>query len=304
MKVLITGGGGFQGTHLASFWAQRKHTVSIFNTPTPRARANSERLSTLGVVPIWGSVTETESVEKAVEGHDVVVHLAAWSSVDAGNDNPKAALHVNATGTYRVLEAVRRRGIRLVHASSCEVYGAADAYHDQDENAPMHPASPYAASKAAADRLCYAYHRTYGVNVTILRPSNVYGPGQRAGANGAVIPTFIDAVRSGKPMLIRGDGRQSREYLHIADLVRGYDAILRRDNLAGEVLNLGSGEVVSILDIARTIQAELGGLILHVDARPGDVTGFRLDSTRARRLIGWAPEIKFRDGVRALCAGT
>ena len=301
MRVLITGGLGFQGAHLAEYWARAGHRVTVLNTPTPRAVQMAGALDpTVRVDIVWGSVTDAEVVSKVVRGHDVVAHLAAWASVDASLNAPLSSLTVNAVGTLHVLEAVRATGARLLHASSCEVYGPPEAPFPQHEQSPLNPMSPYAASKAAADRLAYAYHHTYGVPVTIVRPCNVYGPRQRAGADGAVIPIFLAAARAGARLQVRGDGRQAREYLHVDDLLLGYDLVLHRGR-PGEAYNLGSGTVVPIWELALKIADAHRVGIDFVPARPGEVPTFLLDSSKAARELGWTPTVDFWKGLTALC---
>jgi len=260
---------------------------------------------------IWGSVTEGEVVRKAVEGQDVVVHMAARASVQDSIQSPEANYWVNAYGTLQVLEAVRQEGCRLILASSCEVYGTTDVefwfegapppaglLRSQSEEHALRPHSPYAAGKVAGDRLAYAYWKTYDLPVTILRPCNIYGPRQRPGPEGAVIPTFARAARAGGTLRLHGGGTQQREYLHVDDLVRAYDTVLHCDDgrLNGEVLNVGSGQRISIRAIAEFLVNALGGQIESEEARPGAVSAFFLDSLLMRGL-GWAPQVDFWEGL-------
>jgi len=317
-RLLITGGLGFQGCHLALAWAAQGREVTILNTPSLRARSTASRMRDAnvgGIRIVYGSVNDPEIVEKVVPGHDAVVHLAAWASVDVSLNRPRPALAVNALGTATLLDqilAVGARGVRVLVASSCEVYGSAERRltpagreertpMPQDESTPMLPRSPYAASKAAADRLAYAYAVSYGMNLSILRPSNVYGPGQRAGAGGAVIPTLTRAALTGEPLTLSGGGGQSREWLHVDDVVSAYTILLDRvSGEAGEVFNFGSGETRTIREIAvrlSQLSPSTGSRLQDVLARPADVTAFLLNSERARRVLGWAPTVKFDEGL-------
>jgi len=317
-KILITGGLGFQGCHLTLAWAAQGREVTILNTPSLRARAAASRMREAnlhGVRVVYGSVNDPEIVEKVVPGHDAVVHLAAWASVDVSLDRPRPALMVNAVGTATLLDQILRccdRGVRVLVASSCEVYGSAlhrltpsgkeeRTPEPQDESTEMRPQSPYAASKVAADRLAYAYAVTYGMNLSILRPSNVYGPGQRAGADGAVIPTLTRAALTGEPLRLAGGGGQSREWLHVDDLVAAYTILL--DCVAGEpgeVFNLGSGETRTIREVAvrlSQLSPSTGSRLQDVLGRRADVTAFLLDSSRARKRLGWEPTVTFDVGL-------
>ena len=294
MKILITGGAGFQGSHLAERWAGAGNDVTVLNTISEEAEHNIESfVDTISVV--WGSVTDAEVVEKTARGHEVVVHMAARIHVDESRSIPETFLDVNVRGTLNVLEALRRTGARMIYASSCEAYGYSDG-SPLTEDAPLRPYSPYSASKAAADRMCFAYHKTFGVDVTIVRPSNVYGPRQKAGPGGAVIPIFSALAAEGKPLRVFGSGEQRREYLHVNDLVNAYDLVLGRDDLAGKTLNVGSGETPSIKEIAEFISERMGVLVVNEPPRPGEVPGFVLNSSLIRSL-GFESKIGFWAGI-------
>ena len=294
MKILVTGGAGFQGSNLAEKWASAGHEVTILNTYSELAKENIGSFPA-GVSVVWGSVTDKEIVEKTVRGHDVVVHMAAHINVDESVISPRDFLDVNIGGTMNVLEAVRATECRMIFASSCEVYGYTHG-SPATEDAPLSPHSPYAASKSAADRMCFAYHESYGLDITILRPCNIYGPRQRSGRGGAVIPIFMRQALASEPLRVFGDGSQRREYMHVKDLVSAYDLVLQRDDLSRSLLNVGTGETPSIIEIARFICDRTGASMIHEPARPGEVRRFALDSSRMRSL-GFSPEIKFWDGI-------
>jgi nucleoside-diphosphate-sugar epimerase len=317
MKVLITGGLGFQGSHLAQALLNRGDEVTVLSTPTG---TNYGRLLILRPFDapsdgrfrmVAGSVTEPEILEKTVPGHTHVVHMAASASVDASLARPWPAIEVNILGTAALLDTIRKFSEttpRVVIASSCEVYGPLRAGGPplQDEATPMEPRSPYAASKVAADRLAYAYAITFGFDLTILRPCNVYGPSQRAGALGAVIPTFARAALLKHALHVTGDGKQSREFLHVDDLVRAYLAVLDGPpNPPGTTYNVGSGDVWSIRDLAYTIRDLVNpdARVLHTQARTADVSGFCLDWQRFAARYAWAPRVAFKEGLADYCRG-
>ena len=294
MRVLITGGAGFQGSHLTERLLRAGHEVTVLSTLSDEAEHNvAACMSDISIV--WGSITDAEIVDKTVRDQDAVVHAAARVNVDESIDSPVSFLTVNVLGTYNVLEAVRKAGTRLIHASTCEVYGSSTP-SPLTERADLRPHSPYAASKAGADRLCYAYHKTYGVDVTIVRPCNIYGERQKSGSGGAVIPIFASLADQRKPLTVFGTGEQRREYMHVSDVVSAYELILDRDDLKGEVVNVGSGEAVSIKEIADFISEKAGVEVRYQPARPGEVPGFELDSSFARRL-GFDPNVRFWDGL-------
>ena len=294
MRVLITGGAGFQGGYLAERLVRSGHEVTVLSTLSSAAKRNIAACAD-DIVVVWGSVTDVEIVDKTVRDQDAVVHMAARVNVDDSIDSPVTFLTVNVLGTYNLLEAVRKAGTRLILASTCEVYGSSSP-SPLTERADLRPHSPYAASKAGADRLCFAYHKTYGTNVTIVRPCNIFGERQKSGSGGAVIPIFASLAAQGKPLTVFGTGEQRREYMHVSDVVAAYELVLGRDDLEGEVVNVGTGETASIKEIAEFISARTGVGIQYRPARPGEVPGFDLDSSAARRL-GFAPKVGFWDGL-------
>lgn len=329
MRILITGGAGFQGRHLAHYWAS-EHDVTILNTPSCRALESVRQLSsqwpsTTPLSVIWGSVTDSHIVERAVVEKDCVVHLAAEANPDSTIERPRRGFEANAVGTLNVLEAVRGVAkasltpLRVIVGSSCEVYGAPILPHDhdrlhcgtcncngdlseyaQDEDAPLRPSTPYAASKAAADCLARAYRATYGLDIVVVRPCNVFGPWQRDGAYGGVIPNFVSAALDDRPLVVRG-GQQSREYMFIDDVIWAYDLVLKGSDLA-LAYNFGSGQVVTIKAIAEMVIDRVGlGKIEMAPARLGDPMTFRIDSSLARTKFGWDPThtVTFSEGLSA-----
>ncbi|MBI2075252.1 MAG: NAD-dependent epimerase/dehydratase family protein, partial [Candidatus Harrisonbacteria bacterium] len=232
MNILITGGAGFQGTHLAQKMRSLGHDVTVLNTLTPQASGNEQYLE--GCHILWGSVTDAEVTEKAMRGKTLVFHLGARVNVDESIAHPWETLEVNVRGTYNVLEAVKKTGTRMILTSSCEVYGLPER-SPVAENAELRPMSPYAASKAAADRLCFAYAQTYKTPVTIARFFNIFGERQKEGAFGAVIPIFVGRALADKPITVFGAGEQTRDYVHISDVIRAYEMLLNHPELHGEV---------------------------------------------------------------------
>ena len=300
MRILVTGGAGFQGSHLAEKWSGDEHSITILNTYSAEAEENISGFAN-DVSIVWGSITDPEIVEKSVRGHDVVVHLAARINVDESIASPRSFIDVNLSGTFNILQALRQTGARMIFASSCEVYGYAEQ-SPVDESAELRPHSPYAASKAAADRMCFAYQKSFGLDITIVRPCNIYGERQKWGKGGAVIPIFASLAAAGKPLTVFGSGDQQREYMHLTDLVSAYDLVLRRTDLSGSVLNVGTGDTPSIKEIAQFIADKMGVPVVNEAARPGEVAGFALDSSRVRDL-GFAPQIKFWDGLSRYLEG-
>jgi dTDP-glucose 4,6-dehydratase len=300
MKILVTGGGGFQGSHLVESLLKKGHSVSVLNTYSEQAKKNLTPVSN-DINLIWGSVTDNELVEKTVRGHDVVFHLAARINVDESRKNPKAFIDSNIIATHFILEAVRNANTRLIYASTCEVYGDGHILKDGEglkENAEFRPNSPYAASKAAADRMCHAYFKTYGVNVTIVRPFNVYGERQKSGAFGALIPIMVAKALRGESLTIFGDGGVTRDYSHVSDIVDGYNLIFESniEKFRGEAINLASGSETRIRDIATIIANKLNVKIVTCDPRPGEVSRFPADISLAK-TIGYSPKVSVLNGI-------
>jgi dTDP-glucose 4,6-dehydratase len=298
MKILITGGAGFQGSHLTEHFVGQGHDVSILSTYSERSVRNLAQVKDK-VTVIWGSITDPEVVKKSIRDRDVVFHLAARVNVDESIEEPWEVIDVNMRGTYNVLEGVRKAGCRMIHASTCEVYGS--PYEGEvsiPETHEMRPYSPYAASKAGGDRLCFAYYKTFGVPVTVVRPFNIYGERQKDEKGGAVIAIFTRLALEGKTLKIHGNGRQTRDYMHVSDLVNAYDLVLKnQDKLLGKSINFGSGKETSVKDIAEAISKETGAKIEYTEGRPGEVERFVADNTLAESF-GFKAKVDMWEGLK------
>lgn len=292
MNVLVTGGLGFQGWHLTTALIGLGHMVTALATPSQRSRDRIMAPADDRLRVVWGSVTDPIMVRAALEDQDVVVHMAAMANPEACMERPQDAMAVNVGGTQMVLDALRAlgdRSPRLVHVSSCEVYGpvigdVTRAY--QDELAPMCPPTIYAASKCAADRLVYAYVKTFGLHAMIVRPCNIYGPGQAAGAYGGVIPTMVARGLAGQPLQIRGDGSQSREFMHVRDVTSIYVRLVEGNVRPSRhvAVNVGMGDRRSVKGLADALAWRLDVAIEYVPSRPGEVREFNLDTSEAHAM--------------------
>lgn len=298
MKILITGGAGFQGSHLSGFLLAQGHDVTILNTYAKESELNVEHLKGDARI-VYGSVTDKTIIDKTVRGQDVVFHLAANINVDESLKNPLSFLEVNVMGTHNILEAVKENHTRMIYASTCEVYGDGHTLADGallDETAEMSPNSPYAASKAAADRWCNAYHKSFGVNVTIVRPFNIYGERQKSGTFGALIPILVRKALRGETLTVYGEGTATRDYLNIDDLVSAYNIVLQHPELSGRAINFASGVNTQVKDIAEYIAKAFGATIEHGSARQGEVQRFPADISLARS-IGFEPKVDIWEGI-------
>ena len=296
--VLVTGGAGFIGSHLVdALLAEPDARVTVLDRLSAGgSRANLERHDgDARLKLVHGDVRDPAAVGPLVAAADRVIHAAAQSHVDRSIDDPAGFVDTNVMGTQVVLDAVREHGTRMLMVSTDEVYGPGDPDGGLfDEDHAMHPRSPYAASKAAADLICQAYHATYGAPVTVVRGTNAYGPRQIE----RVVPTYTLNALEGRPVPVYGDGSQRREFLHVEDWVRAAIAVLERGE-PGVIYNIGGGHELANLELARRICALAGAspdLVTFVADRPGHDLRYGVGADRLRSL-GWAPEIGFDEGL-------
>ncbi|MEO8291577.1 MAG: dTDP-glucose 4,6-dehydratase [Actinomycetota bacterium] len=301
--VLVTGGAGFIGSHLvdALLAEPDTHVAVLDRLSAGGSLANLEQHDgDARLTFVRGDVCDAATVGPLVAAADRVVHAAAQSHVDRSIDDPAGFVATNVMGTQVVLDAVRRHGTRMLMVSTDEVYGPGDPDGGVfDEDHAMHPRSPYAASKAAADLLCLAYHATYGAPVTVVRGTNAYGPRQIE----RVVPTYALNALEGRPVPVYGDGSQRREFLFVEDWVRAAIAVVERGE-PGVVYNIGAGHELANLELARRI-CELAGapaeLITFVPDRPGHDLRYGVGAERLLSL-GWIPEVPFDEGLERTVA--
>ena len=295
--LLITGGAGFIGSHLVDAALVSGASVTVLDRLSiGGSLMNLEqhdghpRLSF-----VQGDVIDAPLVQRLVAEASIVIHAAAETHVDRSIDDPAGFVATNVLGTQSVLEATRARDVRLLMVSTDEVYGPGDpAGGSFDEDHPLRPQSPYAASKAAADLLCQAAVTTYDQNVTIVRGTNAFGPRQIE----RVIPTYAVNALEDRPVPVYGEGKQRREFLYVTDWVAAALIVADR-GLAGVTYNIGDGHELENIDLAGKI-CELAGadqsLIAFVADRPGHDFRYGVRADRLRAL-GWAPQVTFSDGL-------
>ncbi len=296
----MTGGAGFQGSHLAEALLGMGHQVTVLNTLSSAAKGNTRRLQADGRADVvFGSVTDAELTAKTVPEHDVVFHLAANVNVDKSLTDPRSFLETNVMGTHNILEAARASGSRVIYASTCEVYGDGQGLAEDellDESAELMPNSPYGASKAAADRLCYSYFRSFGMDISVVRPFNIFGERQKNGAFGALIPILVRQAMAGNDLTVFGAGTATRDYLHVSDVVRAYLLVLANPGLRGRAINFASGVNTSVRDIAQYIAGKFQVDVVHRPPRPGEVARYPANIELARS-IGFAPRVGIWAGI-------
>ena len=298
MKYLITGGAGFIGSHLADHLAGI-HELVIIDDLANGKMENIRHLVESGTVSfIHGSVTDPSLLRECMEGVDGVFHEAALVSVLRSVKDPVSTNEANVTGTLRVLVAAREAGVKgVVFASSSSVYGDSPVLPKREDMPPM-PKSPYAISKVAGEHYMRVFSELYGIRTVSLRYFNVFGPRQDPDSPyAAVIPRFITRVLRGEPLVIHGDGGQTRDFTYVRDVVQGN--LRAMESGARGVFNLACGERNSILDLARTIMAIAGREVPvhHEEPRPGDIRDSLADISAARGRLKYAPGYNLRTGL-------
>jgi len=306
MRIFITGGAGFLGSHLCDHYVQEGHHVVCYDNLFSGDLNNVRHLFTNPKFKfVYGDVRDKDLLEKIMPRSDVVIHLAAQIHVDRSITETKLTYDVNVIGTQNVLEVSRMFDIdRVIFASSSEVYGSGET-PKMSESHPLNAPHPYGASKIAADRMCYAYAKTYGMKINIVRLFNIYGPRQKDSGYGGVISVFTRRVASGQPPIVYGTGEQTRDYLYIKDAVRAYDLVLKSGaNLAGTAINFGTGKEVTINHIAAEIIRLFGKQDTlkpaHVTGRPSEVERLCADITLAEKELGFKPQYSFDEGLKEL----
>jgi UDP-glucose 4-epimerase len=297
MNTLVTGGAGFIGSHLVDALLDTGHSVRVLDDLFSGSADAVPSAAELNI----GSVADEEAVRAAVDGVEVVFHLAAHRSVPRSIDHPLATDLANVHGTITVLTAAREAGVRrVVYASSSSVYGATEQLPTA-ETAPTNPRSPYAVSKLAGEQYCRVFTDVFGLETTSLRYFNVYGPRQPPGSQYAgVIPLFIDALQNGAAPIVHGDGQQSRDFTYVQDAVAATVAAADAPSSSGRVYNIAGGSPHSILDVLEILGRLIGvdPRSEHVAPRPGDVRRTWADASAARRDLGFSCAVPFEEGLR------
>lgn len=299
-RVLVTGGAGFIGSHFVEHLLRAYDQIEVITLDKLTYAGHLDNLATVqGDVRhrfIQGDVTRPDDVAQAIEGVQWVFHFAAETHVDRSLYDPERFLHTDVWGTFQMLEAARRGHLEgFVHISTDEVYGSVELGYAH-EHAPLAPSSPYAASKAAADRLVHAYGVTFGLPVLIVRPCNTYGPRQFPEK---LIPFFIVRALQDKPLPLYGDGLYVRDWVFVRDLCEAIRLVAERGQW-GEIYNVGAGQLMTNRAVAERIVALLNkplSLIQRVPDRPGHDRRYAMDWERIRRL-GWNPCTDFDTGLR------
>jgi UDP-glucose 4-epimerase len=299
-RVLITGGAGFIGAELTRQICGMGGSVLVVDNLINGKRRNLIDIAGDRVRLEVADIRDAERMQDLLQGLDVVFHLACLG-VRHSIHSPDENHQINATATLMLLSAARAAGVkRFVYVSSSEVYGTAQ-WVPMTEQHPTLPMTVYGASKLAGECYTRAFYRTYGFPTVIVRPFNTYGPQcHHEGDSGEVIPKFLLRCLTRHPMIIFGDGIQTRDFTYVSDTARGILMAGLTDHAVGETINLGSGHEIAINDLAHEVAAAAerpDTLVVRYDARPGDVLRLCADTTKARELLSFEPRVTLREGL-------
>ncbi len=302
-RVLVTGGAGFIGSELVRQLAARGFAVRVVDNLVNGRRENLDGLPDGSVELVVADVREVKPMASLVRDVDIIFHLACLG-VRHSIHSPTENHEVNASATLGLLKAARSSGVdRFVYVSSSEVYGTARTTPISEEH-PTFPMTVYGASKLAGEAYTRAFWETYRYPTVVLRPFNAYGPRcHHEGDSGEVIPKFLLRCLADRPIVIFGDGTQTRDFTFVGDTARGILAAGLSDACVGHTLNLGSGKEIQIRELASTVAQEAGSPnseITHVEPRPGDVLRLLADSSKAKRLLQFEPTVTLREGIARL----
>jgi dTDP-glucose 4,6-dehydratase len=306
--VLVTGAGGFIGSHLVEALVSRGDNVRAFVRYNSRGDAGALRYVSADVANqievVAGDLRDVEAVSGAARSRQVIYHLGALIAIPYSYLHPREVIETNVMGTLNVLQAARQEHTeRVVHVSTSEVYGTAQ-YVPIDEAHPLQGQSPYSASKIGADKVAESFHRSFGVPVVTVRPFNAYGPRQSARA---VIPTIVSQALAGQPIRL-GSLAPRRDFTYVTDTAQGMILAAEREEAIGRTINLGSNEDISIGDLVGLILEEAGVSTSVVQearrTRPeaSEVDRLRADATAASELLGWSPAVPLRAGLAHVVA--
>jgi UDP-glucose 4-epimerase len=300
--VLVTGGAGFIGSHVVDGLVRAGYSVKVLDNLSAGSLDNIASHVRDGLVEfVEGDIRDSVLAEKLCRDVDAVVHLAALVSVPLSLEDPDSTFDVNVNGTSNVLYSCCSENVRkVVFASSCAVYGAPERL-PIDEGHPTCPMSPYASSKLEGEHVCEAFSECSRADVVVFRFFNVYGSRQKSGMYAGVITKFLDRAGRGEPLVIYGDGSQTRDFVHVSDVVQAVLTVLGKNCVEG-TFNVGSGVEVSVEALAEKVLEVTGKNVdvVHEPARLGDIERSVADVFKAQEQFGFSPKVSLDEGLRRL----
>lgn len=298
-KMLVTGGAGFIGSNIAEELLRKGHSVRVLDNLTTGRKGNIDTIKD-SIEVINGDIRKLDVVKKAVEDMDYVFHLAAQVSVPMSVENPLLTEEVNVMGTLNVLKASKDSGIkRVIYSSSCAIYGDASDMPIK-ENTQKRPLSPYALTKLVSEEYCKLFYKQYGLKTVSLRYFNAYGPMQNPESlYAAVIPKFICLLLKDEQPVIYGDGKQTRDFVFVRDVIQANILAINTKGISGHVFNIGSGKATSVNELFEIICNILGKDVKPKYEKPrhGDIKHSLADITKARKRLGYEPKYTLEEGL-------
>jgi UDP-glucose 4-epimerase len=301
-RVLVTGGAGFIGSHVVDRLVGDEYSVRVVDNLSTGNLANISTHVNRGSVDfVRADVRDREVIDKLVHGVETVIHLAGIVSVPFSLEKPILTYEVNVEGTRGLLSSCVRSGVKkFIFVSSCAVYGP-PRYLPVDEVHPTNPISPYAVSKLKSERCCQELIGRSGLDMVVLRLFNVYGPRQASGEYSGVIQKFLERAETCQPLVIYGDGSQTRDFVHVTDVANAIMTLVQGRDAQG-VFNVGCSKAVSIGDLAKTVLSVSGrdSGIIYERSRVGDITHSVADTSKARKVFAYAPRVTLEKGLQEL----
>jgi UDP-glucose 4-epimerase len=299
VNVLVTGGAGFIGSHLTDALVP-DHDVTVLDDFSSGSQENVHPSARV----VEGDIRDRRQLDRAARSADVIFHEAASVSVDRSIEDPEGSHEINVKAAISTLEAARREDARCVLASSAAIYGQPDEV-PIDETEPASPESPYGIEKLSVDHYARVYEDLYGLPTVALRYFNAYGPRQTASDYSGVISVFLEQARAGRPITVHGDGTQTRDFVHVDDVVRANLLAMETDHV-GEAYNVGTGRAISIDDLARVVRevTDTDSEIVQTEPREGDIERSRADVGKARSMLGYEPTVGLEEGLETLIGGS
>lgn len=300
-RILVTGGAGFIGSNIVEELLEKGHLVRVMDNLSTGKMSNLEGMGIENFELMRATITDMETVKKAVKDIEIIFHEAAMVSVPRSVEDPRSNNEANITGTLNLLAAARDAGVeRVVYASSSSIYGDTGSGFNK-ESMPANPQSPYGLSKYAGERYCQLFHSLYGLKTISLRYFNVYGPRQDPGSEyAAVIPRFIAAMVKGQPFKIFGDGSQTRDFTFVKDVVKANMLCMEAKKGFGDFFNIACQKKTSLNELVKALNkiTGKGAAPEYAERRPGDILHSAADITKAREALGYSPSYTLEQGLK------